>query len=58
MKIVLVVAAAIGLLLTIVPSVLVAIGRLEWQSHANLMTIGMFVWFAATGWYSRKQGPS
>ncbi|MCX6133101.1 MAG: hypothetical protein NTU47_04720 [Ignavibacteriales bacterium] len=55
MKIILNVTAAVGLILTFVPSVLVAMGRLEWQTHANLMTAGMIVWFIAATWQSRKQ---
>jgi hypothetical protein len=55
MKIILNVGAAIGLALTIVPSVFVATGQLEWQAHANLMTAGMIVWFIAATWQSRKQ---
>jgi hypothetical protein len=56
MKIILNVGAALGLILTIIPSVLVAMGRLEWQTHANLMTAGMIVWFIAATWQSRKHG--
>jgi hypothetical protein len=56
MKIILTVGAAVGLLLTILPSLLVAMGQLEWQTHANLMTVGMIVWFVAATWQSRKQG--
>jgi len=51
MKIALALGALIGLLLTIVPSILVAIGLLSWQTHAVLMTIGMIVWFIAATWY-------
>jgi hypothetical protein len=56
MKIILNLSAAVGLALTIVPSVLVAVGSLEWQTHANLMTVGMIVWFVAATLQSRKQG--
>jgi hypothetical protein len=52
MKIILGVAGAVGLLLTIVPSILVAAGQLEWQTHAHLMTAGMIVWFVAATWHS------
>jgi hypothetical protein len=51
MKIALALGALIGLLLTIVPSVLVAMGLLDWQTHATLMTIGMIVWFVAATMY-------
>jgi len=56
MKIILNVGATLGLILTIIPSVLVAMGQLEWQTHANLMTAGMIVWFIAATWQSRKHG--
>ena len=51
MKIALALGALIGLLLTIVPSILVAMGLLSWQTHATLMTIGMIVWFIAASLY-------
>jgi hypothetical protein len=51
MKTVLGLAALISLLLTIVPSILVAMGLLSWQAHATLMTIGMIVWFVSASWY-------
>jgi hypothetical protein len=54
MKIMLIVCSAVGLILTVVPSVLVAMGSMEWQTHANLMTAGMIVWFVAATWQSRK----
>jgi len=56
MKIILSVGAAVGLLLTIIPAVFVAVGQLEWQTHANLMTAGMVVWFVAATWQARKRG--
>jgi hypothetical protein len=55
MKTILNVSAALGLILTIVPSILVAMGQLERQTHANLMTAGMIVWFVAMTLQSRKQ---
>lgn len=55
MKTILNIGAALGLLLTIVPSILVAMGQLEWQTHANLMTGGMILWFAAMTLQSRRQ---
>ena len=51
MKIALGLGGLLGLLLTIVPSILVAMGLLDWQTHATLMTIGMIVWFVAATWY-------
>jgi len=55
MKTILNIGAALGLILTIVPSILVAMGQLEWQTHANLMSAGMIVWFIAMTLQSRKQ---
>jgi len=51
MKTALTLGALLGLLLTIVPSILVAMGLLNWQTHATLMTIGMIVWFVAASLY-------
>jgi hypothetical protein len=45
--------AVVGLILTIVPSFLVFFGVISWESHANLMTAGMIVWFASASWYRK-----
>ena len=58
MKTILNIGAALGLILTIVPSILVAVGQLEWQTHANLMTAGMIMWFVAVTLQTRKQDRS
>ena len=55
MKTILNIGAALGLILTIVPSVLVATGELQWQTHANLMTAGMILWFVAMTLQSHKR---
>ncbi len=34
-----------GLILTLVPSLLVFAGRLSWGTHAQLMVVGMVLWF-------------
>ena len=34
-----------GLILTLGPSLLVFAGRLAWQTHAQLMVVGMVLWF-------------
>jgi hypothetical protein len=54
MKTVLGLAALISLLLTIVPSILVAMGLLSWQTHATLMTIGMITWFVTATLYPQS----
>lgn len=53
MKIIVGAAAAVGLLLTIVPAILVTAGQLEWHTHAHLMAAGMVVWFVAATWQSK-----
>jgi hypothetical protein len=51
MKLMLKILSAVGLGLTILPSVLVFSGAISWQTHAGLMLAGMVVWFAtAPGW--------
>ena len=37
--------ALAGLILTLVPSLLVFAGRLSWGAHAQLMAVGMALWF-------------
>jgi len=50
-------AALIGLALTIIPSFFVFLGNLSWGSHAQLMFIGMILWFifAPIGMKNRKK---
>lgn len=51
MKLTLKILSAVGLGLTIVPSILVFSGAISWHTHAGLMLAGMVVWFAtAPGW--------
>ncbi len=45
MKIVLIILSVIGLLLTVVPSFLVLYQQITWNLHANLMFVGMVLWF-------------
>jgi len=45
MKILIRVIAVLGLLLTIVPAVLVFQGAIVWKTHAQLMSVGMVLWF-------------
>ena len=60
MKIILSLIAAAGLMLTLVPSILVFAGKLEWQTHSTLMLLGMLCWFCSAPWLmkSKKTGPS
>ena len=58
MKTLLKAASAIGLLLTVGPSILVFAGLMRWESHALLMAVGAVVWFAsAPGWMHEKPRP-
>lgn len=47
-------ASVLGLGLTIVPSILVMSGQLEWKTHGTLMFIGMLLWFASAPFWMRK----
>lgn len=53
MKVLLRIGAAIGLVLTIVPSFLVFLHLISWRTHADLMTAGMLIWFATATWYRK-----
>ncbi len=48
--------AAVGLVLTIVPSFFVFLGNLTWQAHARLMFIGMLLWFIFAPVAMKKKG--
>lgn len=44
-----------GLILTVVPSLLVFAGEITFQSHKQLMLVGMLLWFAtAPVWLSKS----
>mgnify|MGYP001607320547 CR=1 FL=1 len=47
MRLAMKIVSAIGLGLTIVPSLLVFLNVISWQTHADLMTAGMVIWFAS-----------
>ena len=36
----------VGLAFTVVPSILVFTGSIEWTTHAQLMLLGTVLWFA------------
>ncbi len=50
--------AITGLALTILPSLFVFAGAMEWRTHANLMFAGMVLWFlsAPRAMGKRKEG--
>jgi hypothetical protein len=45
----------LGLLLTVLPAFLVFAGRIEWNTHANLMLIGMILWFGSAPFWMRRE---
>jgi len=44
----------IGLLLTVVPSILVFSGSIELDTHKTMMLIGMVIWFVAAPFWVKK----
>ncbi len=56
MRTVAIITALIGLVLTVVPSLFVFLGDVSWEDHAQLMFIGMILWFifAPIGMKSKK----
>ena len=57
MRVLALVIAFSGLILTIVPSFFVFLGDLSWEVHSRLMLIGMLLWFifAPIGMKSKEQ---
>ena len=45
MRILVLVIALSGLILTIVPAFFVFLGDLSWEGHTQLMFVGMILWF-------------
>jgi len=45
MKPLLIVLSLAGLLLTVVPGLLVFLGRLTWAQHTSAMLVGTVLWF-------------
>jgi hypothetical protein len=59
MKAFLKVLSLIGLLLTMIPPVLVFMGKIELDTTKLLMAIGMFAWFvSAPFWINKKSEKS
>jgi hypothetical protein len=53
---ILIILSFLGLALTILPTFFVFTGAIPWQTHANLMTAGMVLWFAtAPFWVGKKK---
>lgn len=47
---------ALGLALTLLPSVFVFTGSIEPSQHKLLMAVGMVFWFAAAPYLTRRSG--
>ncbi|NJD11519.1 MAG: hypothetical protein FIB01_14160 [Gemmatimonadetes bacterium] len=50
--------SGLGLVLTVVPSVLVATGGIGWARHADAMLAGALLWFLTAPFWMREQGGS
>jgi hypothetical protein len=48
--------AWIGLLATIVPSILVFSGTIEPATHKTVMVIGMILWFVTAPFFMKRKG--
>lgn len=55
MKKILMTISYLGLLLTLVPSILVLNGILEIKNHYWLMTVGMVLWFASAPFWMKSK---
>jgi hypothetical protein len=55
MKILLISIAFIGLLATILPSILVFFGTIELGTHKTIMGIGMVVWFVTAPFFMKRK---
>ena len=55
MKVLLIILSAIGLGLTIIPSVLVFAQDISLESHKQFMLIGMILWFATAPFWIKEQ---
>jgi uncharacterized membrane protein YGL010W len=56
MKIILISLALVGLLATVLPSVLVYFGVMELETHKAVMAIGMIVWFITAPLFMKRKG--
>ena len=56
MQIILKLISYIGLLLTVVPSILVFLGIIELDFHKTLMFVGMLLWFLTAPFWMNTKG--
>ena len=54
MRLLLILVSILGLALTVVPSFLVLVQRIPWGVHANLMFVGMILWFVSAPFLIKK----
>jgi len=55
MKMLLIVVSFIGLALSIIPAILVFLGKIDMQTNTSLMGIGMLLWFGTSPfWINNK----
>jgi hypothetical protein len=55
MKILLSSLAFVGLLATVLPSILVCFGAIELGIHKTIMVIGMILWFVSAPFFMRRK---
>jgi hypothetical protein len=54
MRFLLISVSGVGLALTVIPSFFVLYGMITWAWHANLMMVGMTLWFATAPFWMRE----
>lgn len=55
MRKILIIISIIGLVLTVVPSVLVFIQEISMEAHKQLMIVGMLMWFGTAPLWMKEQ---
>jgi len=55
MKPFLILISILGLALSVVPAFLVFYGVITWDAHANLMIVGMVLWFATAPFWMKPK---
>ena len=56
MKTLLQLLSLLGLVLTVVPSLLVFLGKIPWELHSQLMLAGMVLWFVTAPFWMKEKG--
>lgn len=54
MKAILKLLSAAGLILTVIPAFFVLYGAMAWDSHAQLMLIGLVLWFSTAPFWMKE----